>query len=98
MKKMKTIAAIQLGSIQIIGEIEDKYVKDYIALTFPMGFQAVIGDSIEDVINQIGINLRLQGNRDLACNDEANYKTCVAKVKNKLTIKKTIRIKGAKNV
>ena len=71
----KTIVTV--NGLNVIGEIDEKLIEKYIALTIPLEVQVIIGDNIEDVIRQISINLRQQGNRDLELNDSENFKKCL---------------------
>jgi len=68
---------VTVHGLNVIGEIDEKLIEKYIALTIPLGVQVIIGDNIEDVIRQISINLRQQGNRDLELNDPENFKKCL---------------------
>jgi hypothetical protein len=72
----KTI--VTLNGLKVIGEIDEFLVEKYISLTIPVGVQVLIGNSIEDVIRQISITLKQQGNRDLELNDSENFKKCIA--------------------
>jgi len=71
----KTI--VEIGGLRVVGEIDEKLIEKYVGLTIPQGVQVIIGDNIEDIIRQIAINLRQQGNRDLELNDSENFKKCL---------------------
>lgn len=73
----KTIVTIH--GLRVIGEIDETLVEKYVPLTIPLGVEVIIGNSIEDIIKQIAINLRQQGNRDLELNDPENFKKCLLK-------------------
>lgn len=55
--------------LQVIGEIDENLLENYVVNTIPVGVEVIIGDNIEDVIRQISINLRQQGCRDILIND-----------------------------
>jgi hypothetical protein len=62
----KTI--VTKNGLQVIGEIDETLLEDYVRKTIPVGVEVVIGDNLEDVIRQIAINIRQQGNRDILLN------------------------------
>ena len=70
----KTIVTV--NGLQVVGEIDENLVEKYITLTTPIGVEVLIGNNVEDIIRQIRITLKQQGNRDLEINDPENYKKC----------------------
>jgi len=72
----KTLVTIFNG-FQVLGEIEENLVEDYIACNVEQGKQVLIGDSIEDIITQISVNLRLLPNPDIELNYRDNYNRCL---------------------
>ena len=75
----KTIVTI--NGLRVVGEIDSDLVDEYIRLTIPLGVEVLIGNNIEDIIQQIGITLKQQGNRYLELNDNDSFKECVKRIR-----------------
>jgi len=87
---MKKVLVRECG-LSVIGEIEEDLIESYIALTVPQGSRILIGDSLDDILNQIKVNLKGQPVIDLECNNREGYKAAVEREK-ACAVEKTNRI------
>ena len=65
---MKKLIVTKTG-LRVLGEIDESLVGEYVSKNVPLGVEVIIGNDLNDILNQIEINLRQQGSWAIELNN-----------------------------